>query len=69
MLARSAGLPDAASVGAAFAHSLIYATALLAIGIAVWARRVRLRPPTSVLTVAAVRSPLETEPTGTGRST
>jgi hypothetical protein len=69
MLARSAGLPDAASVGAAFAHSLIYATALLAIGIAVWARRVRLRPPTSVLPVAAVHRPLETEPTGTGRST
>jgi hypothetical protein len=69
MLARSAGLPDAASVGAAITHSLIYAAALLAIGIAIWARRVRLRPPTSVLAVAAAHGPLETEPTGTGRST
>ncbi|HET6921174.1 MAG TPA: hypothetical protein VFI46_17185 [Jiangellaceae bacterium] len=51
LLARSAGLPDAASAGAAVTHALVFATALLAIGIAIWARRVKLRPPTRVLHV------------------
>jgi hypothetical protein len=62
LIRRAVGLADAASIGAALAHSLIYATALLAIGIAVWARRVRLRPPAEVLSadllpdVSATRS-------------
>jgi hypothetical protein len=51
MLARSAGLPGAASAGAAILHSVIYAAALLGVGIAVWNRRVRLRPPTRFLPV------------------
>jgi hypothetical protein len=53
LLARSAGLPGAASAGAAILHSLVYSAVLLAIGIAVWTRRVRLWPPTRNLPVAA----------------
>jgi hypothetical protein len=51
MLARSAGLPGAASARAAILHSAIYAAALLGVGIAVWNRRVRLRPPARFLRV------------------
>ena len=56
MLARSAGLPGAASAGAAILNSLIYAAVLLGVGIAVWNRRVKLRPPARFL---PVDSPLD----------
>ncbi|MBD0292641.1 MAG: hypothetical protein ICV70_03575 [Jiangellaceae bacterium] len=42
LIGRSAGVPDAASTGAAVLHSLVYAAVLFAVGIAVWARRVTL---------------------------
>ena len=51
MLARSAGLPGAVSAGAAILNSLIYAAVLLGVGIAVWNRRVKLRPPARFLPV------------------
>jgi hypothetical protein len=67
LIRRSVGMADAASIGSAITHSLIYAAVLLAIGIAVWARRVRLRPPTSVLRIDA-NGPLETAAGPTGWS-
>jgi hypothetical protein len=59
LLARSAGLPGAASAGAAILYSLVYAAVLLAVGIAVWSRRVKLRPPARVL---PVERPLDVSP-------
>jgi hypothetical protein len=53
LIGRSVGMADAASTGAAVVHSLIYAGVLLVIGIAVWVRRVGLRPPARVLPVTA----------------
>jgi hypothetical protein len=53
LIRRSIGTADAASVGAAVAHSLVYAIVLLAIGIVVWVRRVGLRPPARLLPVTA----------------
>jgi hypothetical protein len=52
LLARSAELSGAASAGAAVAHSLIVTALLLGAGAALWSRRVRLRPPTRVLSVS-----------------
>jgi hypothetical protein len=49
LIRRSVGIADAASIGAAVTHSLVCAGVLVAIGIAVWGRRVRLRPPATVL--------------------
>jgi hypothetical protein len=65
LLARSAGIPDAASVGAALAHSLIYAAVLLGIGVAVWNRRVRVRPPHRILPADARVAVGSTTPAGT----
>jgi hypothetical protein len=53
LLARAGALPGAASPVATIAHSLIVTALLLAIGVALWSRRARLRPPARVLTVAA----------------
>ncbi len=53
LLARAGGLPDAASPLDAVVHSLTFAAVLLAIGIVLWSRRVRLRPPARVLSVPA----------------
>lgn len=49
LIRRSVGMADAASIGAAITHSVIYAAVLLAIGIVIWARRVSLRPPGQAL--------------------
>lgn len=48
LLRRANGIVDAAA-GTAVAHSLVFTAALLAVGIALWARRSRLWPPAEVL--------------------
>jgi hypothetical protein len=53
LLRRAAGVPDAGSIGEALAHTAVYTAALLVVAVAVWARRVRVRPPTRVLPVEA----------------
>jgi hypothetical protein len=57
LLARAGELPGAASPAAAVAHSLAFAAVLLGLGVVLWSRRVRLRPPTRVLT-APTRMPV-----------
>lgn len=42
-------LLDTAASGTALVHSLVYSAALLAVGMFLWARRSRLRPPAQIL--------------------
>ncbi|MGH8774901.1 MAG: hypothetical protein ACRDWI_06930 [Jiangellaceae bacterium] len=49
LIRHAAGVTDAGTFGAALAHTAIYTVALLAVAVAVWARRVNVQPPARVL--------------------
>jgi hypothetical protein len=49
MLQRANGATDMAAVGASVAHSLIYTAVLFAVAVLIWARRVRLWTPSTLL--------------------
>ena len=56
LLVIAAGATTDTTVGTALAHSAIAATALLAVGSWLWARRVRVRPPTVSLPAPGTRA-------------
>lgn len=64
LIQRAAGLPDAAASGEVAFHAGVFSAVLLAVGVVLWSRRTRLRPPTRLLPVGGRPSAGSPSPTG-----